>query len=209
MAGVSRHFGNATRIREEARELWTFPFVENLLRDFRYACRVLVKSPSYSLVSLLTLGLGIGLNTAVFTLYDSLTYRLLPVEKPEELVRVVRRSGDGLRPASVSYQEFEGLHNGLKASADVIATSPAQTLLGALTPATGIREGIKTQFVAGDYFQVLGMRCEQGRAFQDGEQAVAVVSYPFWMRRLRGDPSIAGKDDHFERRAIHDRRRRS
>ena len=163
-----RHFGNATRIREEARELWTFPWWENLLRDFRFACRVLVKSPSFSLVSLLTLGLGISLNTAVFTLYASLTYRLLPVQAPDELVRVVRRSGDGLRPASFSNSEFAGLRNGLKAAADVIATAPLQTLLGALTPATEIREEIKTQFVAGDYFQILGVRCQQGRGFQEG-----------------------------------------
>src|SRR5437868_4337531 len=69
-----RQFGNSTRIREEARDLWTFTFIENLIRDFRYACRVLAKSPSFTLVSLLTLSLGIGINTAVFTLYASLTY---------------------------------------------------------------------------------------------------------------------------------------
>lgn len=66
-----RPFGNSTRIREEARELWTFPFIESLTRDFRHGCRALAKSPSFSLVCLLTLSLGIGINTAVFTLYDS------------------------------------------------------------------------------------------------------------------------------------------
>ena len=108
-----RQFGNSTRIREEARELWTFPFIESLIRDLRHACRVLAKSPSFSLVSLLTLSLGIGINTAVFTLYDSLTYRLLPVSAPEEILRVVRQSGDALQPTTVSYPEFEGLRNGL------------------------------------------------------------------------------------------------
>src|SRR5215472_10551818 len=89
-----REFGNRLRIREEMREPWTFPFVENLGRDLRHACRVLSRSPSFTLVSLFTLSLGIGINTAVFTLYASLTYRLLPVRAPEELVRVVQQSGD-------------------------------------------------------------------------------------------------------------------
>jgi hypothetical protein len=99
-----RPFGNSTRIREEARELWTFPLIESLVRDIRHACRGLAKSPSYSLVALLTLGLGIGINTAVFTLYESLTYKLLPVKAPDELVRVVRQSGNALQPTRVSYR---------------------------------------------------------------------------------------------------------
>jgi macrolide transport system ATP-binding/permease protein len=192
-----RPFGDWTRVREEARELWTFTFIENLMRDFRYACRVLAKSPSFTLVSLLTLSLGIGINTAVFTLYDSLTYRLLPVQAPEELVRVVRKSGDALQPTSVSYSEFESLRNGMKAVADVIATSSSQTILGSLTPSSGIREGIKTQFVAGDYFDVLGTKFSPGRALNRSldrdEQAVAVVSYTFWTRRLSADPAVVGK----------------
>ncbi|MDQ2711655.1 MAG: ADOP family duplicated permease [Acidobacteriota bacterium] len=189
----SANFGNATRIREEARELWTFPFIESLLRDLRQSCRALAKSPSFSLVSLFTLSLGIGLNTAVFTLYDSLTYRLLPVKAPEELVRVVRQSGNALQPTNVSYADFKNLRSGLEAFADVIATSSSQTILGVITPATGIREGIKTQFVAGNYFDVLGVQCTPGRILHGDEQGVAVVSHTFWTRRLAADPTILGK----------------
>jgi macrolide transport system ATP-binding/permease protein len=188
-----RSFGDLARVREQARELWTFTFVENLIRDFRYACRVLAKSPSFTLVSLLTLGLGIGINTAVFTLYDSLTYRLLPVQAPQELVRVIRKSGDALQPTSVSYSEFESLRNGLRVFADVIATSSSQTILGAVTPSSGIREGIRTQFVAGDYFEVLGITCSPGCALHNNDRAGAVVSYTFWTRRLSADPTAVGK----------------
>ncbi len=137
--------------------------------------------------------MGIGINTAVFTLYDSLTYRLLPVEAPEELLRVVRESGNSLERASVSYPEFERLRNGLGSLASVIATSSSQTIPGTLTPASGIREGIKTQFVAGDYFSVLGIKCSPGRALDNDEQASAVVSHTFWTRRLNADPTILGK----------------
>jgi macrolide transport system ATP-binding/permease protein len=188
-----RSFGDLARVREEARELWTFTFIENLMRDFRYACRLLAKSPSFTLVSLLTLGLGIGINTAVFTLYDSLTYRLLPVRAPQELARVVRKSGDTLQPTSVSYSEFESLRNGLSVLADVIATSSSYTILGSVTPSSGIREGIKTQFIAGDYLDVLGIACSPGRALHNDEQAVAVMSYTFWTRRLNADPAVVGK----------------
>ncbi|HEX4168444.1 MAG TPA: ABC transporter permease, partial [Bryobacteraceae bacterium] len=189
-----RQFGNLTRIREEARELWTFSLIESLLRDFRHACRVLAKNPSFSLVSVLTLSLGIGINTAVFTLYDSLTYRLLPVEAPEKLVRVIRQSENGPQPTSVSYRQFQRLRNGLEAFADVIGTSSSQTILGALpVSVTATREGIKTQFVAGDYFAVLGVRCSPACALQNDSQPVAVLSYRFWSRRLHADPTISGK----------------
>jgi predicted permease len=188
-----RQFGNATRIREEAWELWTFPLIENLIRDFRHACRSLVKSPSFSLVSLLTLSLGIGINTAVFTLYDSLTYRLLPVEAPQELLRVVWHSESGLQPTSVSYPEYESLRDHLKPFTDVIAASSSHTILGAITPATGFREGIKVQFLAGNYFGVLGVKCNPGREIHHGEEAVAVASHTFWTRRLNSDPAISGK----------------
>ena len=189
----SRPFGHSTRIREEARELWTFPFIESLIRDFRHGCRTLAKSPSFSLVCLLTLSLGIGINTAVFTLYDSLTYRLLPVKAPEDLLRVVRQSENSLQPVTVSYPEFQSLRNGMDASTDVIATSSLRTIFTALTPAAGIREGIKAQFVSGNYFSVLGINCNPGIAFHDGEKAVAVVSHAFWTRRLDSDPTIPGK----------------
>ncbi|MDQ2844084.1 MAG: ABC transporter permease [Acidobacteriota bacterium] len=186
-------FGSLTRIREEARELWTFPFIENLVRDIRHACRVLAKSPSFSLVSLLTLSLGIGINTAVFTLYDSLTYRLLPVKAPDKLLRVVRQSGKAIQPTNISYPEFESLSSGLGVFADVIATSSSQTIFGALTPASGIREGLRIQFVAGDYFDVLGIGCNPGRAPHKNEEGVAVVSHAFWTRRLNADPTIPGR----------------
>jgi predicted permease len=179
-----RQFGNSTRIREEARELWTFAFIESLIRDFRHACRALAKSPSFSLVSLLTRSLGIGINTAVFTLYDSLTYRMLPVKAPDELFRVVRQSGNALRPASVSYAEFESLRNRLEPFAELIATSSSETRT---------HEGIRTQFVSGDYFDVLGIDCNPGRALHNDEQAVAVVSHAFWTRRLHADATIPGK----------------
>jgi predicted permease len=188
-----REFGNRLRIREQMREPWTFPFVENLARDLRHACRVLFKSPSFTLVSLFTLSLGIGINTAVFTLYDSLTYRLLPVHAPEELVRVVQQSADTVRPTSISSAEFDRMTKGLGARAEVLASSSSQTIFGTLTPDRETAEGMKTQFVTGDYFDVLGVGSARGQTFHRNDRAVAVVSYGFWTRRLSEDPGIVGR----------------
>lgn len=165
----------------------------NLARDLRLACGVLARNPSFSLVSLFTLSLGIGINTAVFTLYDSLTYRLLPVQAPKELVRVARQSADGVQPTKLSYPEFEHLANVPGMPADFIATSSTQTIFGILTPGSHICEGIKIQFVTDDYFDVLCIRAVSGQTFHKNDKAVVVVSYEFWRRRLNEGPGIAGR----------------
>ncbi len=192
-----RHFGNATRIREDARELWTFTTAENLLRDLGLACRTLVKSPSFSVVSLLTLSLGIGINTAVFTLYDSLTYRLLPVRAPEELVRVVTQSDGGLQPVRLSFPEFENLRAGLQALGSVVATSPTQNVSGTILPGSGLREAVKVQFAAGAYFGVLGIPVASEHWQTGRDPGGAVLSHSFWVRRLKAAATVVGKEIDF------------
>src|SRR5215208_426078 len=81
-----REFGNVTLVREDSRDMWAFRSVETLWQDLRYGLRVLVKSPVLTLVALLSLGLGIGANTAMFSLLDATLLKLLPVRHPEQLV---------------------------------------------------------------------------------------------------------------------------
>jgi predicted permease len=188
-----RNFGNATRVREDARELWTFTFTENLIRDLRLACRFLLKSPSFTVVCLLTLSLGIGINTAVFTLYDSLTYRLLPVRAAEELVRVVTQSDGILQPTRMSDPEFENLRAGLAGLASVVATSPTQTFMGTRVPGSATGEGVKVQFATANYFEVLGINLAPAQSGNESNQAGAVLSHTFWVRRLKADAAVVGR----------------
>src|SRR6202163_537569 len=81
-----RKFGNVTRVKEETREVWTFVWLEQLWQDVRYGLRMLRRSPGFTAVAVLTLGLGVGANTAIFSLVDTALLRALPVSEPENLM---------------------------------------------------------------------------------------------------------------------------
>ncbi len=196
-AGMSREmatraarvqFGNADVIKDRVRDVGWEAVAESTWQDVRYAIRTLRKSPGFTTVAVLTLALGIGATTAIFSLLDAVLLKSLPVKHPEELV-VVRTGG--------LYPVFQALRAHTDIFVDLFATSGI-TLLDVETRA-GVREPTAVSLVSGSYFSTFGVEAAIGRTFTvaddriPGEHAVAVVSYGFWQRRFGGDRSILGR----------------
>jgi hypothetical protein len=101
-----RKFGNVTRVKEETREVWSFVWLDQFWQDIRYCLRMLAKNPGFTAVALLTLALGIGVNTAIFSLLNAFLLRRLPVRQPDQLVEVFTRDRSG-RIGELSFPLFE------------------------------------------------------------------------------------------------------
>ena len=176
--------------------------MQNLWQDLRYGARMLLKNPGFTLIATLTLALGIGANTAIFSITDQILLRLLPVERPEELVvlrapgpKTGRVSSDGDNTASFSYPMYKALRDRNSAFSGLLARFPIPlSVAGA-----GQTERADGELVSGNYFEVLGVRPALGRVFNQeddrvpGAHPVVVLSHAFWARRFGADPGILNK----------------
>ena len=167
---------------------------ESLLKDIRYAWRGMGRSPGFSAVAIFSLGLGVGVNTAMFSLVDSLLFRPLPVTSPETLVDVFTTGGDGDEYATNSYQDFLDLKAQNTVFSDMVGYSPMMAPLS-LSDRSRIALG---QIVTSNYFTMLGVLPERGRllvASDDlpGAERVVVLSHRMWQREFGGDPAIVGR----------------
>jgi putative ABC transport system permease protein len=183
-----RQFGNQTLIREASREVWGFTMIETLLRDARHAARSLRKSPGFTLVAVLALALGIGANTAIFSVVNALVLRPLPYAEPNRLV-MVSASGHEASPA-----DFFDWRTQSRTLDDLSALSYWNANLGGVEAP----ERLQGFLVTADLFPMLGVRPLMGRTFtpeemQKGHDGVVVLSYEVWRRALGSDQSILGK----------------
>jgi predicted permease len=173
-----------------------------LLQDLRYAVRMLTKSPGFTVVAILTLALGIGANAAIFSITDQVLLRLLPVQKPEELVVLHspgpqhgRNWSDGDRGAAWSYPMYKDLRDHNEVFSGLLARFATQ----ASVAGQGQTELANAELITGNYFEVLGVSPALGRVFnsQDetapGANPVVVLSYGYWQRRFGRDPGILNK----------------
>jgi putative ABC transport system permease protein len=191
-----RRFGNATVYKETIREMWTFPWIETLRQDLRYAARTLLKSPGFTIVAVLTLAVGIGANTSIFSVVDAVILRPLPYPEPARLVELwgnVKRAKVERRGASFpDYKDWRAQSTSFEAMA-AFDTGTA-TLIGIGEP-----ERITGEYVSQPYFDLLGVRPALGRTFRPEEDevpqrdAVAILSDALWKRRFGADPAIIGK----------------
>src|SRR4029078_7235845 len=164
--------------------------LENLLKNLRYAFRSLVKRPGFTIVAILTLALGIGINSTVFSLANSVFLRQLPVASPQNLVWIFSgRDNPTSYPEYLDYQQQTELFDG------VMAYDWAGLNLGS----NGQSERVEGTLVSGNYFDVLGVKAELGRTFlpdedkTPGASPVAVISHSLWQRCFNGDTTAVGR----------------
>ncbi len=153
-----------------------------------HALRLLQRTPGFAIASVLTLGLGIGISTIVFTAYDAVVLKPIAATSPGELVRITGSQNGGAFDA-FSYRQFEQFSAQAQLLSGIVATSAQQTL-GAHLPEDAI---LRVRFVSPNYFQTLGVGPVQGRALTSNDREAAVVSYDFWRTRLKSDPETLGR----------------
>jgi putative ABC transport system permease protein len=177
----------------------SFVWLGTLRRDLNYAFRALRRSPGFTLIAVLTLALGIGANTAIFTLLDQILLRLLPVKNPQELVLLTMRGrhyGNNWGGNAISYPMYRDFKEHNQVFTDMFCRFPIYVSLSS----SGQADRIPGELVSGTYFNVLGLHAIVGRTFTPDDDNVpgghylAVLSYDYWKTRFSSDPSIVGKD---------------
>ena len=185
-----REFGSLEVTKEQCREMRRVNLIEDLIRDLTYAFRVLRKSPGFTLTAVFSLALGIGANTAIFSLVDAVLLRMLPVREPQQLLEVSRTGG-----RTLSYPIFEIIRDRNQVFSGVLLTSSGR--FGGSARLGDVDLGdVHFSPVSGDYFAVLGVTPVIGRALTEEDLAAAnttVISYGLWQRAFAGDPAVLGK----------------
>ena len=192
-----RKFGGIDQVKEECRDAWGLRFIDTLLQDLRFAVRMLARNPGFTAVAVLSLALGIGANTAIFSLLDTLLLRDLPVWQPERLVELsVIRRGDKI---PFSFPMFRELNNGQKVFSGLIGWTPGYM---ANLEFNGALSQAYVGSVTGNYYSVLGTSPLLGRLINPDDvnlggavkSPVAVLSYEFWQHRFGGASEVLGKE---------------
>src|SRR5262245_3525416 len=194
-----RAIGGVERRKEECRDMRRVRLLEDLIQDLRYGLRTLRKSPGFTAVAALSLALGIGANTAIFSLVDPILLKPLPVKDPEQLVVLNTIDDRGDWRERFSYPMFEQF----RARTQVFSGVFAKSYLGGVEmigPEHGNRtEKVRLQLVTGEYLQVLGVNAVLGRTLttadeqMPGAHRLAVLSYSFRQRRFAGAVTVTGK----------------
>jgi predicted permease len=185
-------FGGAAQIHEDLRDIHRMRWLADLRQDLIYAARTLRRSPGFLASAVLTLALGIGANTAIFSLIDAVMLRPMPaVRAPEQLVEIAVSNRD--YPDSISYPMFEVFRGRLSTVSGLFVEMPVRHTI----TVDGVDEDANGDEVSGAYYSVLGLAPAAGRLLDPADDAaptpVAVISYEYWRRRFGLDPAAIGK----------------
>ncbi|HTV55845.1 MAG TPA: permease prefix domain 1-containing protein [Terriglobia bacterium] len=191
---AKRQFGNTLLLREQSRDVWSFHWLETLLQDLRYGVRQLRRSPGFSAVAIVTLALGIAVNTMIFSVVSEILLRKPPVKDPDRLCAVSSKdSGSDLIGASApDFKSWRGQNRVFDGMAAAL-TGRSFTMTGKEEP-----EAVDGDDVTPNYFRVLGVLPTLGRSFlpsegQAGNDRVVILSNALWKARFASDPKVIGK----------------
>ena len=199
-------FGAVEAMRESYRDQRGLPFLETLLRDTRHALRSLRKAPAFTITTVLTLALGIGATTSIFTLVHAVLLKSLPAANPQELYKLGKEPrccywggySQEKEFSLVSYELYKHFRDNTKGFAELAAFSAVEPLFGVRRGGRAeAAESYPGEFVSGNYFTMFGIRPYAGRALTAGDDRVnaphvAVMSYRLWQQRYGSDPSVIG-----------------
>jgi predicted permease len=194
-----RQAGGIDQVAQNVRDVRAGISLDRLVRDVRCGVRMLSKNPAFSLVAIATLALGIGANTAMFSLLDQVVLRLLPVSHPEQLV-IVRETGNhygnSYGPNTISWPMFEDLRDNNQVFSGMFCRFPASVTIGFSDHAVQI----PAELVSSAYFETLGVKAILGRTIGRDDDSVpdskwvVVLSYSFWRSHFNGDRNIVGRE---------------
>ena len=204
LATARRAFGNVTQAQERFYESSRWLWWDHFVQDLRFSLRTLRKNPGFTAIAVLTLALGIGANTAIFSLLNAVLLRPLPVEKPGELVLLGRgRAGgstdDFAETDLYSYAFYRQVQQKNQVFSDTSAMLSLLLGMHGLVAGRTELELLHVQLVSGTYFRMLGVKPWLGRSLTEAEDdpagghPVAMVSYSWWDRRFAHDPTMVGK----------------
>lgn len=188
-----REFGNVSLIKQVTREMWGWASLEQLVQDLRYGIRVLLKSPGFTTVAILTLALGIGANTALFSVVNGVLLKPLPYPHPEQLV-ALDESKPNFDTGSISFPNFRDWQKGNRTFSNMtISRGYSFNLTG-----QGEAEQLRGRFITSDFFAVLGVNPLMGREFAPreddiGAAPIAMISEPLWRRKFSASQDVLGR----------------
>lgn len=192
-----REFGNTTQIEERSREVWQWPRLESLWADVKYAMRQMKKSPGFAAVVIVTLALGIGANTTVFSIVDAVLLRPLPFSHPEQLVSVQSREASGaFIGGAVSYPDFFDWRTQNHSFAGLLSYHDNSATL------TGMERAVRLEgeVVSWEMLPLLGVNPELGQGFRPEDEKlgtrVTLISHALWVSQFASDPGVVGRTVH-------------
>ena len=196
-----RRFGNTTRMAEKSTMAWGWNWLETFLRDVGYGLRSMLRTPMVTFVALISLALGIGANTAIFSFLDAVMLRSLPVKNPQQLVKLGSDDAAGItnefaRTQLYSYPFYREFRRMNKVFSDTAAMFSMTNDVHGFVDESKDSELIHVLTVSGTYFETLGVNAELGRVLDEnddsseGDHPVLVISNAFWKHRLGADPDV-------------------